>query len=55
MIREVIMLPEMLQAGIEALEESQGQSAEAKCIAVFLAMRAIEEIAFMREASETRH
>jgi hypothetical protein len=57
MIREVVLLPEMLQAGVEAFEESKlkGSSAEDLCTAIFLSMRAIEEIAFMREASETRH
>jgi hypothetical protein len=57
MIREVVMLPEMLQAGVEALEESRdkGASAEDICVAIFLSMRAIEEIAVMHEASSTRH
>jgi hypothetical protein len=57
MIREVVLLPEMLQAGLEALEESRerGTSQEDAVIAVYLAMRGIEEIAVMREASGTRH
>lgn len=53
--REVVVLPEMLDAGVEALEESDGQSHQNVVLAVYLAMRGIEEIAAMREASETRH
>ena len=55
MYREVVMLPEMLEAGMQALDECRGRKPEDVCIAVFLAMRAIEEIALMREASQTRH
>lgn len=57
MIREVVMLPEMLEAGMETLEECRlkGASSEDVCIAVFLAMRAIEEIAEMRRANESVH
>lgn len=52
---EVCILPEMLEAGAQALEESQGQTIESQVIAVYLAMRGIEEIAQMREVSGTRH
>jgi len=48
-VAEVVILPEMLAAGIEALQESVGLSEEDKCVAVFLAMRAVEEIAVMRD------
>ena len=41
--------------GEEALEESRGQGIQAQVIAVYLAMRGIEEIAAMREASGTVH
>lgn len=46
------MLPEMLNAGIEALEESRQRHLDDTntCVAVFLAMRAIEEIAVMKES-----
>jgi hypothetical protein len=57
MIREVVMLPEMLAAGVETLEECRlkGASAEDICIAIFLSMRAIEEISEMRRANELVH
>lgn len=44
------MLPEMLEAGLEALEESRtrGLGDHDICVAVFLAMRAIEQIAVMK-------
>ena len=44
------MLPEMLEAGLEAMEESRarGLGDHDICIAVFLAMRAIEQIAVMK-------
>lgn len=47
---EVVLLPEMLEAGLEALMEGRKRemSDEDVCIAVFLAMRAIEEIYAMR-------
>lgn len=40
----------MLAAGVEALKEARFQSDEDQCVAVFLAMRAIEEIAYMKDA-----
>lgn len=54
---EVLLLPEMLQAGVEALTESRerGLGDDDLCVAVFLAMRAIEEIAVMRQASRSVH
>ena len=55
MIREVVLLPEMLEAGIEALEEWKSDSPEKLVVHIYLAMRGIEEVAFMREANETRH
>jgi hypothetical protein len=55
MVREVVVYPEMLKAGIEAMEESRGQSVENAVLAVFLAMRAIEEVAGLRLASELVH
>jgi ABC-type arginine transport system permease subunit len=47
---EVVMLPEMLEAGMEALAESKKRKLtdEDVCVAVFLAMRAIEEIYALR-------
>jgi len=49
-LTEVVMLPEMLEAGLEALAESKKRrlADEDVCVAVFLAMRAIEEIYAMR-------
>lgn len=46
------MLPEMLEAGMEALEESRQRRLDDDdiCVAVYLAMRAIEEIALMKDA-----
>ena len=52
---EVMILPEMLEAGVQALEESQGHSPQDLCVAVFLAMRAIEQIAVMRQAGDLLH
>jgi hypothetical protein len=47
---EVVFIPEMLEAGMEALAESKKRklSDEDVCVAVFLAMRAIEEIYALR-------
>lgn len=45
---EVVIFPEMLQAGVEALAESKELTEEEKVVAVYLAMRAIYEIARMR-------
>lgn len=49
---EVILLPEMLEAGVEALEESERRQLDAEniCVAIFLAMRAIEMMAQERES-----
>jgi len=54
-VGEVVILPEMLAAGIEALQESVGLSEEDKCVAVFLAMRGIEQIDAMRLVHEVIH
>jgi len=54
-VGEVVILPEMLAAGIEALQESVGLSEEDKCVAVFLAMRGIEQIYAMRLVHEVIH
>lgn len=47
---EVVILPEMLTAGMEALAEEEKRNAlpHDKVIAVFLAMRGIEEIYALR-------
>jgi hypothetical protein len=54
---EVIMLPEMLAAGEEALTESRERGLDDKnlCIAIFLAMRAVEEIYDMRRDNRSVH
>ena len=52
---EVQIIPEMLEAGVQALEEGRGYRPADLVIAIYLAMRGIEEIAVMREASLTRH
>ena len=48
---EVVILPEMLEAGVEALVEARHKELGDldTAVAVFLAMRAIEAIAVMRE------
>ena len=53
---EVVMLPEMLAAGMEALAESRDRGCDDDqiCVAVFLAMRAIEEMALV-QASRSVH
>ena len=52
---EVMILPEMLEAGVQALEEGKGYTPDQLVVAIYLAMRGIEEIAVMHEASGTRH
>ncbi len=54
---EILMLPEMLEAGIEALLESRQRQLDEKntCIAIYLAMEGIKAIAFMREDSDKVH
>lgn len=51
------MIPEMLEAGLEALQESKKRKLrdEDVCVAVFLAMRAIEEIYAMRPERGSVH
>ena len=53
---ETAILPEMLQAGVEAMAECKSRKLNPyeTVIAVFLAMRVIEEIAAMR-GQETLH
>lgn len=48
---ETVLLPEMLEAGVEALVESRIRNLSDlnTCVAVFLAMRAIEQIAVMQD------
>ena len=54
---EVVLLPEMLEAGLEAMADGKKRKDDDKdiCIAVFLAMRAIEEMYVMRLASGAIH
>ena len=49
-VSEVVLYPEMLEAGVEALVESRRRKLDDgnTAIAVWLAMKAIEEIAAMR-------
>lgn len=56
-MREVVLLPEMLQAGLETLEECRERHVTDHdlIVAIYLAMRGIEEIAVMREASGAVH
>ena len=53
---EAVIFPEMLQAGVEAMAEckSRNLTPYETAIAVYLAMRAVEEIAAMR-GQETVH
>ena len=57
MVNEVVILPEMLAAGAEAVNESRehGLNDVDTAIAVFLSMSAVFEMARVREANETRH
>jgi hypothetical protein len=50
-VSEAVIWPEMLEAGVEALTESRirGLTDLNTCVAVFLAMRAIEQIAVMQD------
>lgn len=53
---ESVIFPEMIEAGKETLRECRGRMDDAHiALNIYLAMRAIEEIALMREANETRH
>jgi len=56
-MNEVVMLPEMLEAGMLILAECQKENKTTydTVIAVYLAMRAIEEITVMRVASKSVH
>lgn len=54
---EVVVLPEMLAAGMEALRESEAREFEAAdtVIAVYLAMEAIKAMALLRSREVTVH
>ena len=54
---EVVILEEMLEAGVEAYDECRKRKLGPAdvCVAVFLAMRAVEEIAQMRIPEATVH
>ncbi len=56
-MNEVFMCPEMLSAGVEAFEESVSRDLDPgnTVIAIYLAMRAIEEIARMKQTESTVH
>jgi hypothetical protein len=56
-VREVVLLPEMLQAGREALEEGRDRhlSADDLVVSIYLAMRGIEEIAVMHQHNGVVH
>lgn len=53
---EAVIFPEMLQAGVEAMAECRSRKLTQyeTVIAVYLAMKAVEEIAIMR-GEETLH
>jgi uncharacterized protein with GYD domain len=53
----VVFLPEMSDAGAEALKESQerGDDAATQAVMVYLAMSAIYELMMSRDANKTRH
>lgn len=57
MVSETVVLPEMLEAGAETLEECRANNApkETTALMVYLAMEAIRELNALREAHETRH
>lgn len=54
---EVFILPEMLAAGVEALQECRiaDRGDEETAVTVYLAMEAIREIAIMREEAGRVH
>ena len=54
---EVILLPEMEVAGVEALMESRDRGLDdaATVIAIYLAMRCVEEMFCMRQATGSVH
>ena len=56
-MNEVVILPEMLEAGVEAVLECRKlkQPDHDLVIAVYLAMRGIEEIAVMRADNKSVH
>jgi hypothetical protein len=56
-VNEVVILPEMLEAGVEAADECKKRklATHDMVIAVYLAMRGIEEIAVMRADSRSVH
>jgi hypothetical protein len=56
-VKETVILPEMLAAGVEAMAECKARKLTPyeTAIAVYLAMRDIEEICYMRRDEETLH
>lgn len=54
---EVVILPEMVEAGMEAMKEAEqsGAGDNHKVILVYLSMRAIEEMLFQKDANGTVH
>lgn len=56
-LSEVVILPEMLAAGMEALRECESREYEEAdvVIAVYMAMEAVKMIAIMRSAESTVH
>lgn len=56
-MNEAVILPEMLEAGTEALTEAKQKqfSPHETVVTIYLAMRAIEEIASMRRRYEAVH
>ena len=56
-VTEIYISPEVLNAGVEAMDECKKRKLGSldTAIAVYLAMRAVETMALMVEADQTRH
>ena len=56
-MRTAVLLPEMIQAGVEAYSECRARQYESYdiVIAIYLSMEAIREISDMRKQYETVH
>lgn len=54
---EAVILPEMLQAGLEAMHESQRRGLDEidTAISIYLAMSAVFEMSVARDQNQTRH
>lgn len=54
---EVLLLPEMLAAGVEALDEANRRELDPAnvCVAVYLAMRVVEQLAMDDQKAEVLH